>query len=185
MTKCLKFVVIVFPLGFQGKIWQTILQSQGIAVIWESPDIQFARSIQHLRGEHAPLPDLLLLDTRLQTMRPYALSRWCRERCPEMKVILCNGSETQIVAAERQWAIEQGAADLLPRFQREALISNAVVRIQAVLKLLDCPDVDHRALVSALLKLQPRQRRTGMVAFPQSSLQAKIKKVASVSDVSS
>ncbi|MEO0826465.1 MAG: hypothetical protein AAFY67_12520 [Cyanobacteria bacterium J06642_9] len=154
MIKCAKFVVLLFPLGLQGKIWQAILQSQGISVIWESPDIQFLQSIQHLQKTHATLPDLLLLDTRLQPLRPYALCRWCRDRAPELKVILCNGGQTQIITAEKQWAMAQGAAELMPRFQQDALISNAVVRIQPVLKLLDCPYLDHRALVSALLKIK-------------------------------
>lgn len=153
MAEPRKFVIILFPLGLQGKIWTTILRSQDLSVIWESPDVALVDTLQQLQAQGQPLPDLLLIDTRLRGLNPYGLCRWCRTHCPELKVMLVNGAQDHILPAERQWAASQGAADLLPCLRRDSLISNAISGIREVLDLLGGQPLNQRALVSALLRV--------------------------------
>lgn len=147
-----KFVVIVFPLGLQGKIWATVLRSQGISVIWESHDVSLPQTLTTLKRQDG-LPDLLIVDTRLHNLQPYHLVRWTRDYCSELGVVLVNGAQTDIAPAERQWALLQGASDLLPRFKSASLVSSAVANLRKVLDLLNTMPLHQRSLVTALLKL--------------------------------
>jgi CheY-like chemotaxis protein len=151
MAEPTKFLLMIQPMGRQGALWQAVLRSQGLTVIWEHPDVNLPDSFRHLRGVQVPLPDLLLIDTRIQTVNAYSLCRWCRQYYPEVQVVLVNGGQKEISAAEREWAICQGAADLMPRFQRERLVSGAVARVRRILDLLDQSTLDSGALVYALL----------------------------------
>jgi hypothetical protein len=148
-----KFILMVQPMSHQGSIWQAILRSQQISVIWESPDVDLSGSLTLLTKAGCALPDLLLIDTRVQKFNPYAICRWSRKNCPGLKILLVNGAQKEITESEREWAILQGAMDLLPRLQRDRLMSGAVDRVQRVLELLGSPAFNSKALVSALLKL--------------------------------
>jgi CheY-like chemotaxis protein len=146
-----KFVLMIQPMSRQGALWQAILRSQDISVIWEHPDVNLSDSFNHLKAAQVPLPDLLLIDTRIQTVNAYSLCRWCRDHYPEVQIVLVNGAQKEISPSEREWAIFQGAADLLPRFQRDRLVSGAVARVRRILDLLDRSTLDSGALVNALL----------------------------------
>lgn len=145
------FVLMIQPVSRQGILWQTILRSQNIAVIWERPDVNLSNSFKHLKSAKVPLPHLLLIDTRVQAINAYSVCRWCRDRYPEVRVVLVNGAQKEISPSEREWAICQGAADLLPRFQHDRLMSGAVARVRRILELLDQHTLDSSALVSCLL----------------------------------
>lgn len=159
MADPVNFVLIIQPMSRQGTIWQSILRSQGISVIWEHPDVDLAESFKHLKSARVPLPDLLLIDTRVQTLNAYSLCRWCRDRYPEVQVVLVNGAQKTISPSEREWARCQGAADLLPRLQRDRLVSGAVVRIRRILELLGRQTLDSGALVNALMGASREDRR--------------------------
>ena len=146
-----KLVLLIQPMSRQGIIWQAILRSQGLAVIWEHPDVNLAESFKHLKVARVALPHLLLVDTRVQIMNAYSLCRWCRDHYPEVQVVLINGVQKEISPSEREWAICQGAADLLPRFQRDRLVSGAAARVRRILDLLNCHRLDSGALVTALM----------------------------------
>ncbi|WP_416670906.1 response regulator [Egbenema bharatensis] len=149
-----KFVLMIQPMNLQGSIWQSILRSQSISVIWEAADVNLADSLDHLKSADFSLPDLILIDTRVQTFNPYTFCRWCREHYPEIKIVLVNGAQREIIPSEREWAVFQGAADLFPRFRKDALVSGAVNRMRRILDLLNCPTLNQGALVSALLTIQ-------------------------------
>lgn len=149
-----KFVLMVQPMNLQGAIWQAILRSQNLSVMWEAADVNLPATFSHLQRAGVSLPDLLLLDTRVQTFNVYTFCRWCREHCPQVKIVLVNGSQEEITSSEREWAIYQGATELMPRFRRDTLISGAVSRIRRILDLLDCPTMNQGRLVSALLSIQ-------------------------------
>lgn len=151
MADTAKFVLMIQPMSRQAALWQVILRSQGIGVIWEHPDVNLAESFKHLKSVKVPLPDLLLIDTRLQTLNAYSICRWCRDHYPEVQVVLVNGAQKKISPSEREWALFQGASDLLPRFQRDRLVSGAVARVRRILELLDRPNLDSGALVNALI----------------------------------
>jgi CheY-like chemotaxis protein len=146
-----QFVLMIQPMSRQGALWQAILRSQRISVIWEHPDVNLSDSFKHLKSASVPLPHLLLIDTRIQAMNAYSVCRWCRDHYPEVQVVLVNGAQKEICPSEREWAICQGAADLFPRFQRDRLVSGAVTRVRRILELLDCPTLDSGALVNSLI----------------------------------
>jgi CheY-like chemotaxis protein len=149
-----RFALMIQPMNLQGSIWQSILRSQGISVIWEAADVNLSESLTHLKSEKFSLPDLILIDTRVQTFNPYTFCRWVGEHYPEIKVILINGAQKDIVPSEREWALYQGAADLFPRFRKDTLVSGAITRMRRVLDLLDGSPMNQGALVSALLTIQ-------------------------------
>ena len=153
-TQSQKFVLIVQPiLSQQSVIWQTALQSQSLSVICESPDVDLLHSFNQLKEADAVLPDLLIIDTRIQRFNAYMVCRWCSQHYPTLKILLVNGAQDEIIASERAWAIAQGAVDLLPRIPRAHMMSGATDRLKRVMQLLEQPNFDSRALVSALLKL--------------------------------
>ncbi|NJO80950.1 MAG: response regulator [Cyanobacteria bacterium RM1_2_2] len=151
MVAPLRLVLMIQPMSRQGALWQAILRSQDISVIWEHPDVNLAESFKHLKSAEVPLPHLLLIDTRVQAINAYSVCRWCRDHYPEVPVVLVNGAQKEICPSERQWAICQGAADLLPRFQRDRLVSGAVARVRRILELLDRETLDSGALVNSLI----------------------------------
>lgn len=146
-----KLVLLIQPMSRQGMIWQAILRSQGLVVIWEHPDVDLAESFKHLKSAKVALPELLLVDTRVQVINAYSLCRWCRDHYPEVQIVLINGVQREITPSEREWALCQGAADLLPRFQRDRLVSGAVSRVRRILDLLNCHTLDSGSLVTALM----------------------------------
>ncbi|MFE4105323.1 hypothetical protein [Almyronema epifaneia] len=170
MPQISKFVLMIYPVGFQGKIWQTVLRSQNMAVIWESADVNLVKSLQQLQQNALPLPDLILIDTRLQSLKPYGICRWCQTHCPTLKIVLVNGAQYEILASERQWAVCQGAADLLPRFAVENLISHTANSTGKILELMDLPTLNHGSLVTALLKLRKSPQSKAVIAFPGTKL---------------
>lgn len=146
-----QFVLMIQPMSRQGALWQAILRSQNISVIWEHPDVSLSNSFKHLKAAGVPLPHLLLLDTRVQALNAFSVCRWCRDHYPEVPVVLVNGAQKEICPSEREWAIFQGAADLLPRFQRDRLVSGSVARVRRILELLDRETLDSGALVNSLI----------------------------------
>ena len=159
-----KLVLMIQPMSRQGILWQAILRSQNLAVLWEAPDVNLAASFEHLKAAGVSLPDLMLIDTRIQAMNAYSICRWCRDHYPEVQIVLMNGLQKDISPSEREWALFQGAADLLPRFQRDRLVSGAVDRVRQILTLLDCHTLDSGALVNALMGATRADRKASQIA---------------------
>lgn len=153
MVESHKFVLMIQPPSRQGMIWQAILRSQQVAVLWESPDVDLIDSLNHLKLAGKPLPDLLLIDTRLLRPNAYAIARWCHHHCPEISVVLFNGAQTEVTDSEREWAIYQGAAELLPRFRWSHLLSDTMEGAKRILELLHVSRLDSTALVFALFRV--------------------------------
>lgn len=154
-----KFVLMVQPMNLQGLIWQAALRSQNLSVIWEAADVDLPSSLSYFKRKEIALPDLLLVDTRIRTFNAYAFCRWGRHHCPSVKIVLVSGAQQEIAPSEREWAIYQGAAELLPRFRRDTLVSGAVTKVQRVLDLLNGPTMHQGALVTALLAVQKKTQR--------------------------
>jgi len=100
------------------------------------------------------LPSLLLLDRRCLGENPYEFCRWCRTSYPEVKLILTHSTQREISPPERDWTIQQGAADLLPGFPRDNMVSSATAGIKRVLETLGEPQLNEGALIAVLLKLR-------------------------------
>jgi CheY-like chemotaxis protein len=154
MSHSQKLVLMVQDTRIQGVIWQTALQSQDLAVIWESSDTNLAESLTQLKAAGLTLPDLLLLDMRIPNFNAYAFCRWCREHHPTIKIILTNTAPRVITTSERQWAINQGAADLLLGFQAANLINEVALGVKRTLEILDEQPLNNGALISVLLLLK-------------------------------
>ena len=147
-----KFIVIVFPNGLQGQLWSTILRSQNLSVIWESPDVPLPGILKDLHRKRL-LPDLLIVDTRLHHLQPLHLCRWCRRHGIDLKILLVNGIQPRILTGEKQWALAQGAVDLLPRITQHSLLSGSTKNLHQVLDVLEVSSCDQPALVRALLSM--------------------------------
>ena len=164
-----KFVVIVFPNGLQGQIWSTMLRSQRLSVIWESPDVLLPHTLKALQQQQT-LPDLLILDTRLHHLQPLHLCRWSQKHNLNVEILLVNGMQSHILAAERKWALSQGAADLLPRICQKSLISGAATNLRKALDLLEVLHYDQHALIRSLLRISPNSTRKARCSKPDETL---------------
>jgi CheY-like chemotaxis protein len=149
-----KVVLMVHSKRLHGQIWLAVLKSQKISVISEAPEINLLENINRLKEAGLDLPDALLVDVGLRNFNPFAFCRWCRENCPTVKVILVNPSRQEITPSEQQWAMLQGAADLLPSFDIDNLVSSVADRVKRVLKSLDGQPLDNGALISVLLAMK-------------------------------
>jgi len=154
MVEVQKLVLMIQPNRLQSLIWQTVLKSQKISAIQETPDSNLSSSINELKQAGLTLPDLLLIDINQVGFNPYSFCRWCQDNHPEVKIVLTNSAQVDISPPERQWAMNQGAADLLPVFQPENLVSSVAVGIKRLLDILDYPEFDNGALVGTLLKMK-------------------------------
>jgi DNA-binding response OmpR family regulator len=167
MSDFKKLVLMVQPSRMQGLIWQAVLKSQGISVIWESSSTDLTESMEQLHQAGLTLPDLLLVDVGLKTGNAFDLCRWCREHQAEVKLILTDCSQNEITDYERRWAMYQGAIDLLPAFQRESLVSNVAEAVKRVLQVLDEHPLDNGALISILLSMKRQIEAKNITLSPQ------------------
>lgn len=154
MTDSQKLVLMIQPVKLQGLIWQAVLKSQGISVIWESPQVDFIDNVQQLKKAGLTLPDAILVDVGIEGFNPYAFCRLCRDRYSEMQVILTNTARDDIHPSERQWALHQGAADYLPAFQPDALVTSVTHGVKAVLQAISSEPLENGALVSVLFSIK-------------------------------
>ncbi|MBD2462544.1 response regulator [Oscillatoria sp. FACHB-1407] len=159
MADSQRLVLMIQPNRLQGLIWQAVLKSQRLAVIWESPETNLEENLTQLQQAGLALPDLLLVDVRLRDFNPYAFCRWCRDHCPDIKVVLVNASKKEIIPSERQWAVLQGAADLLPAFDPDNLVTTVADGVKRVLKILDEQALDNGSLISVLLNIKRELER--------------------------
>lgn len=154
MADSQRLILMIQPTRLQGLIWQAVLKSQKLSVIWEAPETDLEENLNQLKQAGLALPDLLLIDVRLRNFNPYAFCRWCRDNCPNVRVVLVNGAKKEIIPSERQWAILQGAAELLPAFDSENLVTTVADGVKRVLKALDEQSLDNGALISVLLNIK-------------------------------
>jgi CheY-like chemotaxis protein len=170
MADSQKLVLMIQPTRLQGLIWQAVLRSQQISVIWESPEADLVENLTQLQTAGLTLPNLLLIDIRMSNFNPYAFCRWCRDNYPDIMVILINASQREISPPERQWAIHQGAMDLLPGFHLDNfnLVSSVSSQLKLVLKTLNNHELDNGAFISVLLSIKRdlESRRAGLAALP-------------------
>ncbi|MDX2099468.1 MAG: response regulator [Leptolyngbyaceae cyanobacterium bins.59] len=160
MTSFQKTVVMIQPSKRQGQIWQASLVSQGISLIWEASDLDLAAMLVRMNQAGFVPPDLLLIDVGVLNSNPYAFCRWCREHYPDQKIVLTNASQKEISPPERQWAIYQGAHDLLPGFQRETLLTGVAASITRILEILEAPPLRQEPLIQVLFSLTTLESST-------------------------
>lgn len=152
-----KTVLLMQASERQGHIWREALTSQGISMICLPSEVNLQRIIEQKVQAGESLPDLLLLDMTTLRPNPYSFCRWCHSEYPQLKVVLTSGTRTEVPPSERQWAIYQGAVDLLSAFPEENLFSNIVdiaTKVRSLLHVLDAHPVSQQSLASALMSIQ-------------------------------
>jgi phosphate transport system substrate-binding protein len=128
------------------------LQSQRISAILESPDISLTEITEVLQRCGRTIPNLLLVDLGLKNLNAYALCRWCKENRPELKIVLTSDQYYKMNSSPvRQWAIEQGAQELLPKFDLTSLTSSTLMCLDRVMGVLDQQVPDKDALIVDLI----------------------------------
>jgi phosphate transport system substrate-binding protein len=145
-------VLIIHSSTLQAELWEAALQSQNIAVILESPEVTLNEMTEGLAVSEEAAPALLLVDLGLRSLNAYELCRWCREHRPQHKIVLTSSLYHQTkVSPVRQWAIEQGADELLPWFDINSLASSTLMCLDRVMGVLKEQVPDKEALIPALM----------------------------------
>lgn len=162
-------VLIIHSSSLQADLWEAALQSQNISAIVESPEVNLSEIIEGLAMSEAAVPALLLVDLGLRNLNAYELCRWCREHCPTLKIVLASGLYHQTKSSPvRQWAIEQGATELLPWFDVNSLTSSALMCLDRVMGVLQEQVPEKEALINALMSYC---KTTRLVVGEQAPLQ--------------
>jgi CheY-like chemotaxis protein len=155
-----KLVLMLQPSQFQGLVWQSVLRSQDVSVIWESPTVDLAASLSRLQSAGLTLPDLVLIDMQIPGFNAYSFCRWCAAQYPQITVVLTDSSHRPISSSERQWAIHQGATDILLGFQQENLLPDVIAATQRILSLLANQPLNRETLVAVLLSIKRHLERS-------------------------
>ncbi len=131
-------VLLIQADALQGKIWQAVLRSQTIDSFWGSAEIDL-RAYLPRRVAAAALPQLLVLDTQVLGAQTYEVCAWCVQTFPQLKIIVNNSQERQILMSERQKAAQAGCLNWFPAFREPKLLDNVagiVVQVNGVMKTL-------------------------------------------------
>mgnify|MGYP002777723435 CR=1 FL=1 len=166
MASLQKIVLMTQALQRQGEIWHEMLTSQDVTVIWETIDADLVQVLTQMHSAGLPLPDLLLVDMGMRNLNPYTLCQTCRQTFPELNIILTVGEEKEVAAAERQWAIYQGAKDLLPGMQQNSLITGAIACLNRVLEVLELLPMRQDKLMPVLAALSVNNVTAAMSEQP-------------------
>lgn len=129
------------------KIWQKILESQGLIGITESPQADFREVIRRGSLSDHSFPQLMILEMCIDHLNPYEFCRWVQENYPSLKIILTNQERKTVSDIERRWATSQGAYELIPGFDYNNLPSSLSNTIKLVLKALGKWDDQEKFLV--------------------------------------
>jgi pSer/pThr/pTyr-binding forkhead associated (FHA) protein len=167
-----KTVLMIQSSKMQGEIWREILTSQGLSTIWTPSRMDVTRVLDQMQSLGLSIPELLLLDIGTQKNNPYDFCRTCREAYPQLQVLLVSNVRSEICAAERKWALLQGALDLFPGFQKPNIFTDmteVVDRVRIILDVLNWTPVAKNSLSAALLSLQ-EEADEGEVNFDQQLL---------------
>ncbi|URR35189.1 FHA domain-containing protein [Thermosynechococcus sp. HN-54] len=150
-------ILIIQPPGIQGQIWQELLRSQGLEVIVESGQINSRRIISDLVTLMQRNPDLLLLDSQLETPDIGNLLNWIKATYPKLRSFIIDRYDNHISPMQRQWAVEHGAIDWLPALPDENLTmygAEIAAHLRRILKALGRNKLEQDKLAVALLNLQ-------------------------------
>ncbi|MCM1982476.1 EAL domain-containing protein [Lyngbya confervoides BDU141951] len=152
-----KTVLMMQSSKLQGEVWREALTSQGLSLIWLQPNVDLVQLLEQRTKTHQPLPDLLLLDMTVIKPNPYSFCRWCGQEYQDLQIILTSGSRTHVPASERQWAINQGAKDLLSAFPEHNIFGNmvdVVTKVRIVLSTLGMEPSEQTSLSEVLMSIR-------------------------------
>jgi phosphate transport system substrate-binding protein len=166
-------VIVIHSSSLQAELWKVALQSQNILAILESPEVSLHEITEILGRCDKTVPTLLLVDLGLKNLNAYALCRWCKENRPEQKIVLTSEQYHKMNSSPvRQWAIEQGAQELLPKFDLASLTSSTLMCLDRVLGILNQQIPDKDALITDLIAYCKTIRAFAGSESPQLKLSA-------------
>jgi pSer/pThr/pTyr-binding forkhead associated (FHA) protein len=116
-------VLMLQSSALQGEVWQEILQTLKISVLWATSDNEFTTQID-LDAAANRLPQLLMIDVRAYNGNPYYFCRWCHNKYPNVSIILIDSSREEISNLECQVAIKSGAKTIFSGIQNKDLRLN-------------------------------------------------------------
>lgn len=170
----------------QGKIWQAILESQGIDSFWEAAELNLQAYLRQ-QAAFGTLPKLLILDTQLQGEQTYDLCTWCHQTYPQTQIIVNNSQERQILMSEREKATEVGCLHWFPAFREPKLLDNVagiVVQMNGVIQALGNLSLRQDKLFFALKSFEQAITEVASLTPPPSSPPPVTPNLPSVSGVS-
>jgi pSer/pThr/pTyr-binding forkhead associated (FHA) protein len=102
----------------QGEVWQEILQTLQVSVLWVTSDNEFTTQID-VDAAANRLPQILLIDVRAYNGNPYYFCRWCHNKYPKVLIFLIDSIREDISNLECQVAIKSGALQLFSSIQNK------------------------------------------------------------------
>ncbi len=116
-------VLVIQSLPLQGQLWRVALESQGFQIHQEWPEVDILAAI----ATHNP--KLVILDMTSGLFNPYALCRDVQARFPGMPIVLTCHEHRDIDPVERRWALQQGAAELMPALSPHKGLVDSIKRV--------------------------------------------------------
>ena len=162
--------LMVHGSAVQGKIWQEILLSQDITVMWEIPGVDLQQLIG-LRSAAHTLPHLLIIDIRAVSSEIFSFSRWCRSQQIKVQILLIDSRCTEVAKAERSLAKSKGFLDLCPAFSHRLLTRKSEIaqQVQLLMRSLGNTQFKYSELFRSLESLDPTLRKTSRLAADPSA----------------
>lgn len=108
-----KQALMIHASAVQGKIWQEILLSQSIDVLWEVPGAHLQQIIG-LQATANLLPPLLIIDIQAVKEDIYGLCHWCRQQGLFVQILLVDSSRSDIPDSEQAYITKLGFLSLFP-----------------------------------------------------------------------
>jgi pSer/pThr/pTyr-binding forkhead associated (FHA) protein len=152
-----KQALMIHASAMQGKIWQELLLSQSIDVLWDVPGANLQQIIG-LKAAANLLPPLIILDIQAVPEDIYGLSHWCRVQRLSVEILLIDSSRAIIPDLEKAYVKTLGFLDMLPALpigQLCTIYPNIVQMSLDILKTFKEQDLDSATLLSALQSLDP------------------------------
>ncbi len=155
MAERAKTVLIVQQQTDQAELWRAIFESQDCITVIAPPQSEIMELVTEIT------PDLLVADITSGMFNPFELCREYRSRFPHLPLLLTHQVGRPIEAAERRWALHQGATDMVSG------LANPQEVIQAADQVFAMTGWGRRVNIQAL---QAQLQRIGMILPGANSL---------------
>jgi pSer/pThr/pTyr-binding forkhead associated (FHA) protein len=154
--------LMIHASAVQGKIWQELLLSQEISVLWDVPGANLQKIIG-LQAAANLLPPLLIIDTQAIQEDLYGLSHWCRLQRLSVEILLIDSSRSQIPDSEQAYVKTLGFLDFLPALPVGKLCTHYQSILQNTINILtafQAQDLNPDTLLTALRALDQLLSKT-------------------------
>jgi FHA domain len=160
-----KQALTIHASAMQGKIWQEILLSQNIDVLWDVPGANLQQVIG-LKAVASLMPPLMVIDMQAIQEDLYGIVHWCRLQRLSVEVLLIDSGRSKIPDDERAYVKTLGFLDLLPALPVGKLCnlySQIVEMTLHALKAFQTQNINPETLLTALRDLDRLLAKTPMM----------------------